>query len=226
MAEGVKKKTGNYMKTKKKAMTMAEVLVCLAIVGILTMLLIPIISKTTQNKEKFLYKKAMNTMQNAVSAVMNENGVVNSSNFWPDLSDNGGDLQKAIGSKMILMGGYGAGTSSDDPTFRSNDGMIWWDLPKQWPAGEDHIDITVDVNGEGGRNIATAADGDGNVVNPDRLKIRLMKDGRVIVPMYDDSSDTDYDWSFEREYLLSQDLKNVTTDQNDLSGDSKRIRQN
>ena len=53
-----------------------------------------------------------------------------------------------------------------------------------------------------------------------------MKDGRVIVPMYDDASDTDYDWSFEREYLLSQDLKNVTTDQNDLSGDSKRIRQN
>lgn len=213
------------MKTKKKAMTMAEVLVCLAIVGILAMLLIPIITKTTQNKEKFLYKKAMNTMQNAVSAVMNENGVVNSSNFFPDLSNNGADLQKAIGSKMLLMGGYGSGVSSDDPTFRSNDGMIWWDLPKQWPSGEDHIDITVDVNGEGGRNITTASEDGGNVVNPDRLKIRLMKDGRVIVPMYDGTSDSDYDWSFEREYLLSQDLKNITTDQNDVSGESKRIRQ-
>lgn len=212
------------MKTKKKAMTMAEVLVCLAIVGILAMLLIPIITKTTQNKEKFLYKKAMNTMQNAVSAVMNENGVVNSANFFPDLSNNGGDLQKAIGSKMLLMGGYGGGTSSDDPTFRSNDGMVWWDLPKQWPAGEDHIDITVDVNGDGGRNITTVADGEGAVVNPDRLKIRLMKDGRVIVPAYDEGASDDYDWSFEREYLLSQDLKNVTTDQNDLSGDSKRVR--
>lgn len=213
------------MKTKKKAMTMAEVLVCLAIVGILAMLLVPLITKTTQNREKFLYKKAMNTMQNAVSAVMNENGVVNSSNFFPDLSNNGGDLQKAIGSKMLLMGGYGTGSSSDDPSFRSNDGMVWWDLPKQWPAGEDHIDITVDVNGDGGRNIATASDAEGAVVNPDRLKIRLMKDGRVIVPAYDDGDENDYDWSFEREYLLSQDLKNVTTDSNDLSGESKRVRQ-
>lgn len=217
------------MGKKKKAMTMAEVLVCLAVVGILAMMIIPIITKTTQNKEKFLYKKAINTMQNAVSAVMNENGVVNSANFWPDLSNNGGDLQKAIGSKMILMGGYGAGTSSDDPSFRSNDGMIWWDLPKQWPSNDeggaaDHIDITVDINGEGGKNMTTVSDENTVVTNPDRLKIRLMKDGRVIVPAYDDSSSDDYDWSFEREYLLSQNLKNITTDKNDKSEDSKSIR--
>lgn len=212
------------MKTKKKAMTMAEVLVCLAIVGILAMLLIPIISKTTQNREKFLYKKALNTMQNAVSAVMTDNGVVNSANFWPDLSNNGSDLQKEIGRKMLLVGGYGSGDSASDPTFVSNDGMIWWDLPKQWPEGEDHIDIFVDVNGEGGKNISTESDGESVVTNPDRLKLRIMKDGRVIVPAYDDSTSDDYDWSFEREYLLSQDLKNVTSDKNDLSKDTKRVR--
>lgn len=216
------------MGKKKKAMTMAEILVCLAVVGILAMMIIPIITKTTQNKEKFLYKKAINTMQNAVSAVMNENGVVNSANFWPDLSNGGGDLQKAIGSKMILMGNYGSGTSSDDPSFVSNDGMIWWNLPKQWPTGDDggmadHVDITVDVNGEGGKNMTTEGDENTVVTNPDRLKIRLMKDGRVIVPAYDDSSSDDYDWSFEREYLLSQDLKNITNDRNDMSNDTKRI---
>lgn len=208
----------------KKAMTMAEVLVCLAIVGILAMLLIPIITKTTQNKEKFLYKKALNTMQNAVSAVMTENGVVNSSNFFPDLSNGGMDLQQAIGRKIVLMDGYGSGVSASDPTFISNDGMIWWDLPKRWPAGEDHIDVMVDVNGQGGKNITTEGDESTVVTNPDRLKIRLMKDGRVIVPAYDDSMDDDYDWSFEREYLLSQDLKNMTTDVNDKTHDSKIVR--
>lgn len=209
---------------RKKAMTMAEVLVCLAIVGILAMLLIPIITKTTQNREKFLYKKALNTMQNAVSAVMNENGVVNSSNFFPDLSNNGQDLQKAIGRKLILMGDYGSGISASDPTFISNDGMIWWDLPKKWPAGEDHIDVMVDVNGGGGKNMTTDSDGSKVVTNPDRLKIRLMKDGRVIVPAYDDNVNDDYDWSFERDYLLSQDLKDSTNDKNNKSGDARVVR--
>lgn len=163
-------------------------------------------------------------MQNAVSAVMNENGVVNSSNFFPDLSNNGQDLQKAIGRKLILMGDYGSGISASDPTFISNDGMIWWDLPKKWPAGEDHIDVMVDVNGGGGKNMTTDSDGSKVVTNPDRLKIRLMKDGRVIVPAYDDNVNDDYDWSFERDYLLSQDLKDSTNDKNNKSGDARVVR--
>lgn len=193
----------------KKAMSLAEVLVCLAVIGILTMILVPILTKTTANKEKFLYKKAVNTMQNAVSAVMNDNGVVNSSNFWPELSDNGQSFREAVASKIITLDGVSkttAGTTTaSDPDFRSNDGMLWWGLPDSWPeeSGKPakYVDVNVDVNGEGGTNLSSEdANADANE-RPDRLKIRVMKDGRVLVPEYTDDNS---DWSFETDYLTSQ----------------------
>ncbi len=198
---------------RKKAMSLAEVLVCLAVIGVLTMILVPLLTKTTANKEKFLYKKAVNTMQNAVSAVMNDNGVVNSSNFWPELTDNGESFRKAVASKIITLDGVNKDTSAGnttaaDPDFRSSDGMVWWGLPDEWPMdGSEpakYIDVNVDVNGDGGTNIASEDAGEygtAGAKRPDRLRIRIMKDGRVIVPTYDESGN---DWSFETEYLTSQ----------------------
>mgnify|MGYP002869796259 CR=1 FL=1 len=63
-------------------------------------------------------------------------------------------------------------------------------------------DVNVDVNGTGGKNIssdeATSED------KPDQLKMRIMKDGRVIVP---EIGSTDGDWSVEMEYLMSRSTK-------------------
>ncbi len=202
---------------KKKAMSLAEVLVCLAVIGVLTMILVPLLTKTTANKEKFLYKKAVNTMQNAVSAVMNDNGVVNSSNFWPELTDGGGSFRKAVASKIVTLDGVNkdatAGTTTAvDPDFRSSDGMVWWGLPEEWPAGADgqpakYIDVNVDVNGNGGSNLSSEDAGveGASAKRPDRLRIRIMKDGRVVVPSYDEDGG---DWSFESEYLTSQKSNN------------------
>lgn len=191
--------------SNKKAMSLAEVLVCLAVIGILTMILVPILTKTTANKEKFLYKKAVNTMQNAVSAVMNDNGVVNSSNFWPELSDNGQSFRDAVASKIITLDGVSktsaGSTTATNPDFRSNDGMLWWGLPDKWPDDAKYVDVNVDVNGEGGTNLSSE-DATENQ-RPDRLKIRLMKDGRVLVPEYTDDNS---DWSFESDYLTSQKI--------------------
>lgn len=194
----------------KKAMSLAEVLICLVVIGVLMMVLIPVITKTTANKERFLYKKAVNTLQNAVSAVMNENGVVNSSNFWPEM----GALRREIGSKIITLDGVhgGDGHTATDPDFRSNDGMLWWDIPETWPENANYVDVQVDVNGEGGTNLSSADAGEygqPGARRPDRLRIRLMKDGRVVVPAYADTGmgfddGSDYNWSFESEYLRSQ----------------------
>lgn len=195
---------------KRKAMSLAEVLITLVVIGVLMMVLIPVITKTTANKERFLYKKAVNTLQNAVSAVMNENGVANSTNFWPEM----GSLRKEIGSKIITLDGVHSGNDSTatDPDFRSSDGMIWYGIPETWPEGAKYVDVQVDVNGEGGTNLSSEDAGDygqPGAKRPDRLRIRLMKDGRVVVPAYADSNmgfeaDGDYDWSFESEYLTSQ----------------------
>lgn len=207
---------------KRKAMTLSEVLVSIAVVGILAMILVPILTKTTANKEKFLYKKAVNTMQNAITAVMQDNGVVNASNFWPEMSDGGASIREQIGAKIITLDGVNKNTSAGnttalDPDFRSNDGMMWWGLPDRWPTGADgqpakYIDVNVDVNGEGGSNLSSADAGTygESSKRPDRLRVRIMKDGRVIVPSYDEGgNDYDWDnnggdWSFESEYILSR----------------------
>ena len=200
----------------KKAMSLSEVLVSLAVVAILAMILVPILTKTNANKEKLLYKKAVNTMQNAIAAVMEDNGVVNTSNFWPEMSDGGESVRDKIGDKIITMNGVNKNTAAlsttaNDPDFRSNDGMLWWGLPDEWPtdssgAPAQYIDVNVDVNGEGGTNLESSDAGEFGDSNkkPDRLRIRLMKDGRVLVPTYDEDGGN---WSFESEYLTSQTVK-------------------
>lgn len=202
----------------KKAMSLSEVVVCLAVVGVLAMILVPLLTKTTTGKEKFLYKKAINTMQNAVSAVMNDNTVMNSSNFWPELSSSGLDVRDAIAQKIILDGtvnnSAGGNSSFTNPDFVSSDGMIWWGLPTSWEqnnagSSKSYYDVYVDVNGEKGLNRSSDdLVSDNSEQSPDQLKMRLMRDGRVIVPAYDATSGND--WSFENEYLSSNSPTNDT----------------
>ena len=198
-------------------MSLSEVLITLAVVSILATILVPLLTKSTANKEKFLYKKAVNTMQNAIRAVMLDYGVVNASNFWPEISDGGKSIREQIAKKIITLNGVNkntaaGNTTASDPDFRSNDGMMWWGLPDSWPTDSSgkpvkYIDVNVDVNGEGGTNIESSASGEygESSKRPDRLRVRLMKDGRVIVPQYDEE---DSNWSFEREYMLSQKTYN------------------
>ncbi len=202
----------------KKAMSLSEVVVCLAVVGVLAMILVPLLTKTTTGKEKFLYKKAINTMQNAVSAVMNDNTVMNSSNFWPELSSSGLDVRDAIAQKIILDGtvnnSANGNSSFTNPDFVSSDGMIWWGLPTSWEqnnagSSKAYYDVYVDVNGEKGLNRSSDdLASDNSEKMPDQLKMRLMRDGRVIVPAYDATSGND--WSFENEYLSSNSPTNDT----------------
>ena len=204
----------------KKAMTLSEVLISLAVVGILAMILVPLLTKTTANKERFLYKKAVNTMQNAVAAVMNENGVVNSANFWPELTNEttGENLRKAIAKKIVTLQGASnsEGTGIESPDFVSNDGMIWWGLPDHWPEDQNYIDVNVDVNGQKGTNLASSEAGVYGETNlkPDQFRIRIMKDGRVMIPMYYDeerqgaNGEGEDTWSFESEYWTSQKSSN------------------
>lgn len=191
--------------SKKKAMSLAEVLVSLAVVGVLAIILVPLMLKSTTNKEKFLYKKAINSMQNAISAVMSEYEAVNAANFLPELSQNE-DIRAQFASKLNAKGtvrtGDGAGSAAN-PDFTSADGMTWWNIPTKWTPGENYIDVNVDVNGDNGKNIAS--DDAASTDKPDQLKIRIMKDGRVVVPEI--RADDDKDWTFEMEYLMSQTAK-------------------
>lgn len=183
---------------RRKAMSLSEVMISVACVGILAMILVPLLIKNASpNKDKLLYKKAVNSMQNAISAVISDYEAVNASNFLPELSQNE-SIRSQLASRMnttnegLRTVGAG-GSSAADPDFYSEDGMIWWNIPESWPAGQDYIDVQVDVNGSGGKNLSSdAADGG----DADRLKVRIMKDGRVVVP----------EGSIESDYLTAQEL--------------------
>lgn len=178
----------------KKALSLTEVLVSLACVGILVMILVPTLVKTVDtDKEKFLYKKAVNSMQNAISSVISDYEAVNAANFLPELSQNT-SLREQLAAKFNTSGGLKSvgtgGSSATNPDFYSQDGMIWWDIPETWPAGRDYIDVKVDINGLGGKNKSSTDDTLDENEHTDRLRVRIMKDGRVIVP--EGSIESDY----------------------------------
>lgn len=56
----------------KKAFTLSEALVTLAIIGVLAAILIPVINNARPDKDKIVYKKALYSLQNAVSNAMEE----------------------------------------------------------------------------------------------------------------------------------------------------------
>lgn len=184
-------------KSSKYAMSLTEVLVSLACIGILVMILIPTLIKSTNvEKEKFLYKKAVNSMQNALSAVISDYEAVNASNFLPELTQNV-SLREQLASKFNTSGGLKSvgtgGSSAANPDFYSQDGMIWWDIPETWPAGRNYIDVQVDINGFGGKNKSSTDDSSVDSKNTDRLRVRIWKDGRVVIP----------EGSIEEEYLIA-----------------------
>jgi len=192
--------------SNKKAMTMPEVLIALGVIGTLMMMFIPVIIKNNpiSNQEKFLYKKAINTMQNAISSIMNEYEVVNSSNYLKELSQSGVDLRAELASKMKTRGSVNTGTSAgtaSNPDFYTEDQMIWWNIPQTWDDNKDYIDVKVDLNGTGGNNLETDDEAASETNKPDIFKIRIMKDGRVVVP---EIGSTEGDWTFEMKYLTTQ----------------------
>lgn len=183
---------------KRKAMSLTEVMISTACVGILAMILVPLMMKTTTNKETLLYAKAVNSMQNAISAVIGDYEAVNSSNFLPELSQNE-SIRAQLASKMSSQEGLrdvgASGSSASNPDFYSEDGMVWYDIPAQWPAGQDYIDVKVDVNGSGGKNLSSSDAGENEIA--DQYNVRIMKDGRIVVP----------EGTVEAEILTSRSIK-------------------
>ena len=76
----------------KKAFTLSEALVTLAIIAVLLAILIPVIDNVRPDKDKVYYKKALYDMQNAVANAMDStvySVAANSAAYWAD--DNVGE---------------------------------------------------------------------------------------------------------------------------------------
>ncbi len=173
----------------KKGFTLSESLISIAIIGVISAILIPILNNVTPDQDRVLYKKAMYTMQNAVATAINDNTIPssNTSAYWAGDEVTATDFCTNISNTMNVVGSVNCSITGDasNPNFVATNGSKWWGLGnhKFTTSGANQTaDVYVDVNGNGGDN----------TVGVDQLRIRVAHDGRIT---------TDPTWTTENDYL-------------------------
>ncbi len=178
----------------KKGFTLSESLITLAIIGVISAILIPLLNNVRPDKDRVLYKKAMYAMQNAVSSAVNDvsSNATNSDAYWADENVKPTDFCSNIANQMNIVGGTNCSVpgDADAPNFTTTNGAKWWGLgnktftaDKTDPTNSSAL-VYVDVNGNGGDNADKV----------DRLKMRVWYDGQV-------TTDSTSDWNTENGYL-------------------------
>ena len=191
----------NYM---KKAFTLSEALVTLAIIGVLAAILIPVINNVKPDKDRITYKKALYSMQNALSNAMDSNVynvAANSAAFWKDeaippesFCQSIADALNTSGAIKCTAGELAGPSSYSNPNFITTDGIRFWGLEGSFPENSDTRTIYVD-RGLGQKELQTIAakryrNPSGDINDGLGLKIRVRYDGKVDTP---DTADYEFE---------------------------------
>lgn len=183
----------------KKAFTLSEALVTLAIIGVLAAILIPVIDNVRPDKDKVTYKKALYSMQSAVSNAMDStlySMAANSSAYWKDENIGDSDFCQAVADALNTSGRVDCTSKSDylNPNFITTDGIRYWGLEGKFDG--DNRTIYVD-RGIGTNELKTIAAKRGKIGDGTGLKIRVRFDGKIDTP---ESTATD-NYEFENELI-------------------------
>ncbi len=183
----------------KKAFTLSEALVTLAIIGVLAAILIPVIDNVRPDKDKVTYKKALYSMQSAVSNAMDStlySMAANSSAYWKDENVHDEDFCQAVADALNTSGRVDCTSKSDyaNPNFITTDGIRYWGLEGKFDG--DTRTIFVD-RGLGSKELKTLAAKRGKNGDGTGLKIRVRFDGKIDTP---ESTAAD-NYEFENELI-------------------------
>lgn len=177
-----------------KAFTLAEVMITMAILGILASVLLPAVSKVRPNENKALFKKAYYVAERVVGELINDD------NLYPVMEgttvglDNLDEVQyiskkysdtdkfcklfaakvNTINDTVNCVAGSATPTDSNVPSFITSDGIMWYMPITDFKADKS---ITVDVNGEKRPNCSFST----TCVKPDRFQIWIQPDGKMYV---------------------------------------------
>lgn len=202
------------MKNKKlnmKAFTLAEVLIVLSVIGVLTILSLGVFTNALPDKNKSIFKKTYSVLEKTVAELVNDEeyypydpgfpGFINNVPVRISLSNAdiviGEDttnpkFEYLLYSKLNTMDQIAF--DDDGCYFTTSDGVFWRIHPGEFaksPAEARKKLITVDVNGtEKGPNSAEQNN------NKDIFEIYVYFDGKVAV-----------EGDMEKKYLSSQSLK-------------------
>ncbi len=179
----------------RKAFTLSEALITLAIIGVLAAILIPVIDNVRPDKDKITYKKALYSMQSAISNAMDStlySMAANSSAYWKDDNIGDDDFCEAIADALNTAGRVDCiGPSSYvNPNFITTDGIRYWGLEGKFTG--DTRTIYVD-RGLGTKELQTIAAKRGKIGDGTGLQIRVRYDGKVDTPESTDSENFDFE---------------------------------
>ena len=189
-----------------KGFTLAEVLVTIGIIGVLSAITLPTLINTAPNKEQIMLKKAYYLISRTANELINDEDLYperNDARFSGfsnvDIHDQTADGSQAryhgqefwgnnkfcnlMAARMNVKGNITCDRAislNDGGNFTTADGIIW-SLPiNNFNQGNDNStqNIQVDVNGIGGRN---CFEGNGCAI-PDRFTIMIDRFGRLTVP--------------------------------------------
>lgn len=169
----------------KKAFTLTELMIALAIIGTMAVIFVPFVAGTLASTDKIQYKSAFNQVESVVSDMINDttlypNGTLNGTNSG---SPTDYDFCTNFAGRVNIIGSTGCTTSTvpGTPNFITSNGMRWYLFNQDFDAvtGNQTFSFEVDINGASkGSNANITV----NPTNYDILKIQVSENGRMTAP--------------------------------------------
>lgn len=174
-----------------KAFTLAEVMITLVVIGVITLMIMGAVGDVSPDENKLLYKKTFYTLSEVVRSLANDSNKFNSDDMFKaePTNDEYASAQEyfcqMVANSLNTLGEIQC-TGNPDWNFRLTNGVRIRGLNEEFTNEDDNaltaetITICVDVNGDKGPNTGCGEGAQNNAnAGRDQFRIRISYDGKV-----------------------------------------------